>query len=174
MRAGILFPCLPLCLPPSYSLLVHHSHPPQSDFFRRFPRRAGCNPATPIVTDEGGRETQREEECGGKSEEVERAASCYICNIFVFTIFQLIYILEPLLFASTLRSPFFPHFSVPSRSPVAILVLESLVTGGCCTSHPPLPDCRPRALNNFSCVFPPRSISQSHSTEAHKGFHFLK
>lgn len=114
MRAGISFPYLLL----SRYLLPRPSRrtPRNLAFFRRFPRRAGCNPATPIVVDEGGGGWVK---AGGREEgrracrrtSKRRRASYYICNIFAFTIFQLVCILEPLLPLSptlTWRSRFFP------------------------------------------------------------------
>lgn len=112
MRAGISFPCLhsPLSL---ISVGAYRPLFPSSQsgfFFRRFSRRAGCNPATPIVAHEGsGGGNQARRVPGG------RRASCYICNVFAFTIFQLVCILELLLLASTLVpsiffSPFLPAF----------------------------------------------------------------
>lgn len=99
MRAGISFPYL---LPSRYLLPRPSRRTPRNlAFFRRFPRRAGCNPATPIVVDEGGggwAKAGREEGrrvCGRTNE--RRRASYYICNIFAFTIFQLVCILEPFL-----------------------------------------------------------------------------
>lgn len=147
MRAGISFPYLfPLSL---WSPLGAY-HPlfpsPQSAFFfRRFPRCASCNPATPIVAHEsGGEGNQARREQGG------RRAGCYICNVFAFTIFQLVCILEPLLLASTLVPSI---FSPSSRLP---LRYARTTTGECCTLRlSRLLDHRPRGaivLSAFPCA----------------------
>lgn len=97
-------------------------------FFCRFPRRAGCNPATPIVVHEGG---------GGgyqaRREQSERQTSCYICNVFAFTIFQLVCILEPLLLASTLV----PSIFFLPLSPRLPLRYARNASSGCCTLRLP-------------------------------------
>lgn len=81
---------------------INPQHPQSGFFFRRFSRCAGCSPATPIalptrVEVEGGWHGRSER---GWREQGDRRASCYICNVFAFTIFQLVCILEPLLLAS--------------------------------------------------------------------------
>lgn len=92
---------------------------PQSDFFspvrRLQPRNAHHRPR--------GRRWRESGKDGG------RWTSCYICNIFAFTIFQLVCILEPLLFSSTLVLDF---FSLSLPSPPSSLYVR-IATGGCWT-----------------------------------------
>lgn len=111
---------------------INPQHPQSGFFFRRFPRCAGCSPATPIalptrVEIEGGRRGKREK---GWREQGGRWASCYICNVFAFTIFQLVCILEPLLLASLLALD-------SDLPPLSFLSLSSLCSNyrwcGCCT-----------------------------------------
>jgi len=111
MRAGISFPYLrPLSVLTSVGAYRPLFPSPQSGFFFcQFPRRVGCNPATPIIAHKGGGGNQARREQGG------RRTSCYICNVFAFTIFQLVCILEPLLLASTLVPSIF-SFSPPLPS----------------------------------------------------------
>lgn len=83
---------------------INPQHPQSGFFFRRFPRCAGCSPATPIAlptrVEVEGAEGTGSRRGRGWREQGGRRASCYICNIFAFTIFQLVCILEPLLLAS--------------------------------------------------------------------------
>lgn len=146
MRAGISFP-YHFCPLPLISVGAYHPlfPSPQSGFFSPVSRRTSCNPATPIIAHESsGEGNQARREQGG------RRASCYICNVFAFTIFQLVCILEPLLLASTLVPSI---FSPSSRLP---LRYGRTATGECCTLRlSRLLDHRPRCaivLSVFPCA----------------------
>ena len=121
---------------------------------------AHCNPATPIVAHEGG----------GEGKDRGRWTSCYICNIFAFTIFQLVCILEPLLFTSTLvPSIFFSFFFSPP--PSSLYMFEPPLVDF--MSFPP-PGSSPSRRNSFIRIFTRIVSPQNHLSRARKGFHFLK
>lgn len=166
MRAGFRFPTFSSSLGRPF-----HPHPSRNlAFFRRFPRGAQVatsqRPSSPMEGVGGGwwrRESQRERE---QSERRERAG-CYICNVFAFTIFQLVCILEPLFYSPPLYSldssplPFAMFesssslawcLSLLSRCPRAAIVLSApfFLT----RSFPPKPPDRGSQRIPFSQIIP--------------------
>lgn len=142
MRAGISFPYLfPLSFWSPSTLIGLLFPSPQSGFFspvstarKLQPRNAHRHPREWWRRESDRREikteTQRKREReGGEGEQGGRRASCYICNIFAFTIFQLVCILEPLLLASTLV------LSIFSSSSCLPLRYARTTTGECYTLH---------------------------------------
>lgn len=102
MRTGISFPSLlslPLGLPPRPPT---HNTRNLAFFFAAFHGAQVAVPQRPLRYRRGWKvEGGRHGEPARKwREQGGRRASCYICNIFAFTIFQLVCILEPLLLAS--------------------------------------------------------------------------
>lgn len=123
MRASISFLySLPLIPVSAYRLSLFPS--PLSNFF--FAGFHGAQVATPQRPSSPTR-VKRRRESGEEREQGGRRASCYICNVFAFTIFQLVCILEPLLLASTLVLSI---FSPSSRLP---LCYARTATGECRT-----------------------------------------
>lgn len=175
MRAGISFPYL--LFSPYLPLRPSRRTPRNLAFFRRFPRRAGCNPVTPIVVGRGWRRKARRE---GRRRWRRRRASYYICNIFAFTIFQLVCILEPLLpLAHTWRAHDFfpsppPHSSFPHRHWWMLHFTLPLHPPSCLL--PSIATSPSRAAIVLSTSFLPARalLLWNHSSEARKGFHFLK
>lgn len=136
-----------LASPWSSASPINPQHPQSGFFFAAFHGAQVAAPQRPSryrrgVEVEGGRHGNSER---GWREQGDRRASCYICNVFAFTIFQLVCILEPLLLASlfafdsallfpfSLFTVFEPplmwmlHFSLPlDHRPCAAIVLSVL------------------------------------------------
>lgn len=156
------FPTYPITTSLVYTLPRSHSLSlslVQSDFFRRFSHRAGCNLATPIVVGKGG-STKR------NKERKRRRTGCYICNIFDFTIFQLVCILRPLY-------SFFTSFAID------LFVLSRLFHRyqwiNVAFLHPFVPSYRPFSrYDSFICVSLHVAFPKPLDRVVHKGFHFLK
>lgn len=143
MRAGSRFPTFSPSLDrPS------HPHPTpflQSGIFSPVSTGAGCNLATPIIADgecqwisgaKRVKEREREKEWSASRER----AGCYICNVFSFTIFQLVCILEPL----------FVRFYSLDFSLLLFAMFESSLAGCCTLDAFPFPlELLPSSRNNF-------------------------
>lgn len=84
--------------------------PPQSGFFSPVSAARRLQPRNAHRRPRGWRRRESGKEGTG------RRTSCYICNVFAFTIFQLVCILEPLLLASTLVPSIFFSLSPPPPS----------------------------------------------------------